>query len=163
MRKDKYISILGGQESGVGAALLAKKKGKDPVAFKKNIQSMMWKHAGVFRDAKRLKAGLAKVSHAQKDLEKVRAGKQIREYLDARAMLVACEAILRSALLRTESRAAHYRTDHPKRDDKKWKVNIVCKNVKGKLKLVKAAVKPVPKQLKPVLQKKFKIKYHLLE
>ena len=65
--------------------------------------------------------------------------------------------------MRTESRAAHYRLDYPKRNDKKWKANIVCKNVKGNIKLVKVPVRPVPTQLKPVLQKKFKIKYHLLE
>jgi len=30
-------------------------------------------------------------------------------------------------LIRQESRGAHYRSDFPKLDDQKWKVNIFCK------------------------------------
>ena len=47
-----------------------------------------------------------------------------------RSSLIACEAIIRSALMRQESRGAHYRLDFPKRDDERWKVNIFS-NQKG--------------------------------
>jgi succinate dehydrogenase/fumarate reductase flavoprotein subunit len=30
--------------------------------------------------------------------------------------------------MRQESRGAHYRSDFPKLDDEKWKVNIYCRN-----------------------------------
>jgi succinate dehydrogenase / fumarate reductase, flavoprotein subunit len=30
-------------------------------------------------------------------------------------------------LMRQESRGAHYRSDFPKLDDKRWKVNIYCR------------------------------------
>lgn len=143
--------------------LLAKNKGKNPVEFKKSIQHMMWENAGVFRDIKRLNKGLTFLTRARKDLEKVRAGKDVREYLDSRALLVACEAILRSALMRKESRAAHFRTDYPKRNDAVWKVNIVCKKVNRQMKLAKVRIKPVPKALRAILQKKFKPIHHLLE
>jgi succinate dehydrogenase/fumarate reductase flavoprotein subunit len=41
--------------------------------------------------------------------------------------LIACEAIIRSALMRQESRGAHYRSDFPKLNDEEWKVNIYCR------------------------------------
>ena len=44
-----------------------------------------------------------------------------------KSSLIACEAIIRSALMRQESRGAHYRSDFPKIDDKRWKVNIYCR------------------------------------
>ena len=43
--------------------------------------------------------------------------------LEVKSALVVCEAIL-SALMREESRGAHYRSDFPNRDDEKWKINI---------------------------------------
>src|SRR5918995_1626962 len=47
--------------------------------------------------------------------------------LQVKSSLVACEAIIRSALMRQESRGAHYRSDFPKLDDERWKVNIYCR------------------------------------
>ena len=44
-----------------------------------------------------------------------------------KSSLIACEAIIRSALMRQESRGAHYRSDFPKLDDEGWKVNIYCR------------------------------------
>ena len=48
-----------------------------------------------------------------------------------KSSLVACEAIIRSALMRQESRGAHYRYDFPKLDDEGFKINIYCTK-KGK-------------------------------
>jgi succinate dehydrogenase / fumarate reductase, flavoprotein subunit len=43
-------------------------------------------------------------------------------------MVEIAEAVCRSALLRMESREAHYRRDYPEEDDKDWLKNIVvCK------------------------------------
>ena len=46
--------------------------------------------------------------------------------LASKVSLVVCEAIIRSALMREESRGAHYRSDFPKVDDEKWDCNIYC-------------------------------------
>jgi succinate dehydrogenase / fumarate reductase, flavoprotein subunit len=39
--------------------------------------------------------------------------------LEVKSALVVCEAILRSALMREESRGAHFRSDFSDRDDEK--------------------------------------------
>ena len=74
-----------------------------------------------------------------------------------KSSLIVCEALIRSALMRQESRGAHYRSDFPKLDDEKWKVNIYCRKerknmilfiknvneIKGPVaELLKAHVKP---------------------
>ena len=39
-------------------------------------------------------------------------------------MLLTARAILASALMREESRGAHFRTDFPKQDDRNWLGNV---------------------------------------
>jgi succinate dehydrogenase/fumarate reductase flavoprotein subunit len=43
-------------------------------------------------------------------------------------MLIVSEMLVRSALMRTESRGAHYRSDYPKTDQINWLSNIIIKN-----------------------------------
>ena len=47
-----------------------------------------------------------------------------QQALDLRNMLTASELIARSALLREDSRGAHYREDFPNADDVNWLKNI---------------------------------------
>jgi len=59
-------------------------------------------------------------------------------------MLLVAEAVVRSALLREESRGAHFRTDHLHHDDEKWLANIViCKGSDGQMTLRAAPVQPL--------------------
>jgi succinate dehydrogenase / fumarate reductase, flavoprotein subunit len=62
---------------------------------------------------------------------------------EVKSSLVACEAIIRSALMRQESRGAHYRSDFPKLDDEKWKVNIYCRKEGKEMVLIKDNVKEI--------------------
>ena len=45
--------------------------------------------------------------------------------------------------MRQESRGAHYRSDFPKLDDEKWKVNIYCRKEGREMALFKQQVKDV--------------------
>jgi succinate dehydrogenase/fumarate reductase flavoprotein subunit len=58
-----------------------------------------------------------------------------------KSLLVVCEAIIRGALMRQESRGAHYRSDFPKLDDEEWKVNIYCRKEGTQVVLFKDSVK----------------------
>ncbi len=148
---------------------LLKKRGREnPIKIKKEIQEMMWEHAGVLRDEKGLRKGLEGLIRIKNRIKHMKikgrrkGNKKLIAALEVEGMVVVCEAILRGALLRKESRGAHYRTDYKKKGAK-WKKNIVIKNVKGEMKLFTVDVMPLTKDLRVELQKEFKAGYHLLE
>lgn len=57
------------------------------------------------------------------------------ELAEVKNMTLIAEAMLRSSLMRTETRASHYREDYPNRDDKNWLKWIVATYDTGKLSL----------------------------
>jgi succinate dehydrogenase/fumarate reductase flavoprotein subunit len=65
----------------------------------------------------------------------------LRKLIETRAIAFTAELFLRASLLRTESRAGHYREDYPDRDDKNWLKWIIIGQKNGKLSL---KTKPVP-------------------
>lgn len=54
---------------------------------------------------------------------------------EVQGIALVTELFLRSSLMRTESRAGHYREDYPKRDDKNWLKWIIINKKNGKLNL----------------------------
>ena len=114
----------------------------EPIRFRNKIQELMNLNAGIIRERTKLQDGLEKIlqlkdefySHKQnfnlKDFEiddNNDTSENIVLTLQVKSSFVACEAIIRSALMRQESRGAHYRSDFPKLDDERWKVNIYCR------------------------------------
>lgn len=91
-----------------------------------DLQSAMWTHAGLLRDADSLRLGLAAQAGcgacaaelAASSLSSRRAG-------EAQSLCRVAGAILRSALARTESRGAHFRGDYPHRDDANFRKHSV--------------------------------------
>jgi succinate dehydrogenase/fumarate reductase flavoprotein subunit len=111
---------------------------KEPISFRNEIQEVMKQNAGIVREEARLQNGLKRILELKnqfysKDniMETSRIDDNNSEIiittLQVKSSLVVCEAIIRSALMRQESRGAHYRSDFPKLDDQSWKVNIYCK------------------------------------
>lgn len=73
------------------------------------------------------------------------------------------EAVIRSVLMRNESRGAHYRSDYPKQNDENWLANIYCvKNKRGAMHLFTRKVKPRKVRSKN-LDLKIQAEHHLLE
>ena len=82
------------------------------------LQASMWAYAGLLREEATLRQGIsAQVTCATELAALATTGKGSRRLAEAQAMSRIAHAILYSALARTESRGAHYRNDHPKRDD----------------------------------------------
>jgi succinate dehydrogenase / fumarate reductase flavoprotein subunit len=111
---------------------------KEPVKFRNEIQELMKQNAGIIREETRLQNGLKRILelknefYSKDNIIKVSEidddnSENIVITLQVKSSLVACEAIIRSALMRQESRGAHYRSDFPKLDDERWKVNIYCR------------------------------------
>ncbi len=76
--------------------------------------------------------------------------------LEVRSSLIVCEAIIRSALMRQESRGAHFRSIFPNTDNEKWKQNIYCKkNDESEMVLFTGSVKEIEGPLKDSAQISF--------
>jgi succinate dehydrogenase/fumarate reductase flavoprotein subunit len=74
------------------------------------------------RQAGRMKEALGIIKEAREKLARVGAADfhDLARYHSAESMAMAAEFTFRSALMRQESRAGHYREDFPERDDKNW-------------------------------------------
>src|SRR5829696_1797477 len=115
---------------------------KEPINFRNDIQELMKQNAEIKREETRLQNGLKRILELKnkfytKDniMEVFKIDDNNSENIvitwQIKSSLVACEAIIRSALMRQESRGAHYRSDFPKLDDERFKINIYCRK-KGK-------------------------------
>lgn len=90
------------------------------------LQKAMWKYAGLLRDESALREGLCALAKCESGIQDiVRKGKTSRRISEAQALCRVAGAILKSALARTESRGAHYRSDYPRRDDEHFRKHSV--------------------------------------
>jgi succinate dehydrogenase / fumarate reductase, flavoprotein subunit len=112
---------------------------KEPIKFRNEIQGLMKQNAGIIREEIKLQDGLKRILELKNEFyskDNIIKGFEIDDdnaenivlTWQVKSSLISCEAIIRSALMRQESRGAHYRSDFPKINDEKWKVNIYCRN-----------------------------------
>jgi L-aspartate oxidase len=90
------------------------------------IQELMWREVGLFRDRDGLTRALKTLEESWTLLD---AQRDSHEPLDAdgwrrASILTVARLITRAALRREESRGGHYRSDFPQRDDINWKRRI---------------------------------------
>lgn len=120
----------------------------NPFDLKDKIADIMWQYVGIVRNEDDLRKGLTEIGKIRLDSKSIQArGPRPfnQSWIDSMAvwnMVLDCEAIIRSALERKESRGAHTRSDFPKKDDDSWLVNVITKVDQGMMvqKLI-----PVPK------------------
>ena len=91
------------------------------------MQSAMEGGVGIYRTGEALAAAADALGRLQDQVRRLRVEDRSRVFnteltsaLELGYMLDLAEVIVRSAEARTESRGAHQRTDHPKRDDQKF-------------------------------------------
>ncbi|RLB30946.1 MAG: hypothetical protein DRG87_03785 [Deltaproteobacteria bacterium] len=109
-------------------ALLSKKRG-DLMGPRRDLQDLMWRKAGIIRDREGLEGALEKIKGLTESLHRLRV-KEYREligYLELEHMVLMSEMVCRTALLRNESRGAHYRSDYPEEDNDGWLKNILIR------------------------------------
>ena len=105
--------------------------------FKENIKKLMWEKVAIVRDEKTLNQALKELQEMQKDLNKLDVGfkeqynTELLTALEVINMVEICILIVKSAILRRESRGAHFRSDFPESIDV-WKRSIVLNKNKIK-------------------------------
>lgn len=129
-------------EDAAGRALspLERTTGESPYRVQRELQESMQDLVGIVRTEADMQRGLAKVLELKERASDVSADGN-RQYnpgwhtaLELSNLLTVAEAISRAALLRQESRGAHFREDYPAKDPKHAKVNIVLrKDEAGKM------------------------------
>jgi fumarate reductase (CoM/CoB) subunit A len=95
--------------------------------LKKMVGKILWENAGILREEKGLRLaleGLLQMREESLPRVKVQNPKELLEKMEVENALWVGEMIIRSALMREESRGAHFRKDFSKSDDQKWKGNI---------------------------------------
>ncbi len=82
---------------------------------RKKVKQGMWKRVGIIRNGPGLKAALQDFEDWQKWLEdrQPETPDALSAYCEVRSMLVAAQAVTRSAIFREETRGAHFREDFP--------------------------------------------------
>lgn len=106
-----------------------------PTDVLSKIKTIMWNHVGIIRDAETLLMAQEEIKRVQDEAQSLLAEdeSQVQSCLEIQDMLKTAEAIIVAALVREESRGAHYRSDYP-RLDVAWEKNIrVYKDKAGKL------------------------------
>ncbi len=147
---------------------------REPLVFRNKIQDMMEQYVGIIRDNGRLQKGLKillelneafysednilrefQIDNAKYNIE------NIILTLEVKSSLIVCEAIIRSALMRQESRGAHFRSDFPNIDNERWVQNIYCrKKGESEMVLFKGSVKVIEGPLKDLLTAHSKSEHH---
>ncbi|HET7344907.1 MAG TPA: FAD-binding protein, partial [Nitrososphaeraceae archaeon] len=143
----------------------------EPITFRNEIQELMKQHAGIIREETKLQNGLKRILELKNEfysndnilkeskIDDVN-GENILLTWQVKSSLVVCEAIIRCALMRQESRGAHYRSDFPKLDDEKWKVNIYCRKEGREMVLFKESVKEIKGPLADLVEEHVKPEHH---
>jgi len=98
-------------------ALLSKKRG-DLRGPRRDLQDLMWRKAGIIRDREGLEGTLKEIRGLTQSLRGIRVEnyRELIGYLELEHMVLMGEMVCRTALLRNESRGAHYRSDYPEED-----------------------------------------------
>ena len=108
-----------------------------PQEFKDRIKNLMWEKVSIVRDEKGLNEALKQLLEMQKELEnlnvsdKKQYNDELLTALEVTNMVEICIVIVESAILRRESRGAHYRSDFPESSDE-WKRSIIVNKNKIK-------------------------------
>lgn len=154
----KSVELLDIEDSEVQEEInkvfgLLKPDGLNAYDLMDELTGTMSDNVGIVRDGEHLEIALKTIQTLKEKYSQVSApgGRRYNHGLLAALelgnMLVATEAIVRSAIMRPESRGAHTRKDHPKKD-REWLKNIMCYDENGDMKFDTSPVPELPEELK---------------
>jgi succinate dehydrogenase / fumarate reductase flavoprotein subunit len=115
------------EEKRIYDDLLQRSGTENPAHIRRELRTLMDRHAGVYRTGELMKEGLDKIAELRRRFKNIAVRDKSRIYnsnliqtLETDNMLELADALLLAGLARQESRGAHFRTDFSKRDDEKF-------------------------------------------
>ncbi|MFZ5632168.1 MAG: FAD-binding protein [Bacillota bacterium] len=110
--------------------------GVDIYPIRDEIKNLMWEKVGVVRDGKKLQEAITRLDEMYREAEEAcvfnrtlsRYNMEWNEIVNTINWITVARMVAKSALLRTESRGSHYRSDFAETDNQNWLVNIHMKN-----------------------------------
>lgn len=120
--------------------IAVREKGPRPVTLLKELQDLMWTHAGILRNKEDLDRAIARIEEMRnEDLDSVcpgirgkRFNHELVEALELENALWVAEIICRAAAMRSESRGNHQREDYPEAAEE-WLKNIYARRENGQV------------------------------
>jgi succinate dehydrogenase / fumarate reductase flavoprotein subunit len=120
---------------------------------------MMQDLVGIVRQEKEMLQALDRIQQLKARAERVGVSGN-REYnpgwhtaIDLNNLLTVSEMVARAALERKESRGAHFRDDHPAKDDKFGSFNIVIRRGPGgDMQITQEPIPEMPLELKQIIE-----------
>ncbi len=126
--------------------MLDRKEGENPFKLRADLERTMWHKVGVVRNGRDMAEGIDDLVNLRERIKSASgAGSAVynarwNEAMNTENLACIADMIARSALLREESRGAHYRSDFPERDVT-WLKNICMKPDEGDFKIWHTPVK----------------------
>ncbi|WP_394743227.1 L-aspartate oxidase [Natronococcus roseus] len=138
-----------------------------PEALLEELGELLWEHAGILRDEAGLREGLERLGElrartADLRVDGDRTSRSFEYAVDLSVSLTAAEVLLRTALERTESRGAHYRTDYPETASD-WQTNLVVSVDDGGFSIRRRGVGEPSESVREALEEGYELDYHHLE
>ncbi|MEA4891121.1 MAG: FAD-binding protein [Peptococcaceae bacterium] len=94
----------------------------DPAPLVREIRKVMWEKASLIRERRSMEEAESRLKELDRTLEEQHPV-SLRSWLEARNILTTARTVLAAALLRQESRGAHYRLDYPETSEE-WQGSI---------------------------------------
>ena len=137
--------------------ILNKEEGSNPYFVHQEIQAIMDNHIGIVREEKELIKGIEKIKALKVDIRQVKAH-PASQYnpgwnaaIDLSNIIIASEAVAKSALIREESRGGHTRLDYPDETKNGLEYNVIIKKgTDGKMETRKEMRSTPPEHLSKI-------------
>ncbi|WP_137289629.1 L-aspartate oxidase [Natronorubrum halophilum] len=138
-----------------------------PAELLAELGDLLWTTAGILRDEESLREGLAGVAEirsrtADLRVDDDRTSRSFEYAVDLSFSLTVAETMLRTALERTESRGAHYRSDYPETDSD-WQVTLVLSADERGVTIRRRGIADPSSAVREALEAGHELDYHHLE
>jgi succinate dehydrogenase/fumarate reductase flavoprotein subunit len=105
--------------------------------LKQALRRISWKYLSIVRNQKYGKTALSEINQISDALKKVKIGcvRDLIDYYELKGMVTTSHLILKGAMVRKESRGAHFRSDFRNLDDATYKGSFFYQKLKGDMKI----------------------------